>query len=123
MVNQNFRIFAYSSYSSVCRFTLHYRYIIYYSVPPLIWFMMNGKIKKHLNIFLWFSDDVTPLTLKNNLRIILDSKPEKFKNIDARNNVKVCTFMFVECHQEISSENIVACRSGNSNKNEKCRRN
>ena len=41
-------------------------------------------MKKDLNIFLSFPGQATPLTLKNNLRIILGLKPERFKNNEAQ---------------------------------------
>ena len=37
---------------------------------------------------LLFPDQATLLTFQINLRTILDSKPEKFKNIEARQNVR-----------------------------------
>ena len=44
-------------------------------------FMVNYDINKDFNIFISFPDQATPLTLKNNSRIIFVSKPEKFKKI------------------------------------------
>ena len=41
-------------------------------------------VNKNLNIFLRFSDKVTPLTVKNNFKILLGSKPDKFKNIEVQ---------------------------------------
>ena len=40
---------------------------------------MKQNINKDLKIFLWFSDEFTPLTLKINLRIILGSKSENLR--------------------------------------------
>ena len=37
-----------------------------------------------MNIFLSFSDQVTPLTSKNNIRIFLASKSEKVRNSEAQ---------------------------------------
>ena len=42
---------------------------------------------KDLNTFLSFSDEVTPFKFKNNLRMILGSKPGKFENIKTQKNV------------------------------------
>ena len=44
-----------------------------------------------LDIFLSFQNEVTPLTLTTNLRIILRSKPEIFRNIEARKQLGVLT--------------------------------
>ena len=46
--------------------------------------MMKQDINEDLNTFLLFSGEVTLFKFKNNLRIILVSKLEEFKNIDAR---------------------------------------
>ena len=58
--------------------------ILINSGPFLTCFMVNYDNNKDLNLFLSFPDQATPLILTNNLRIILGSKPEKFKNIKAR---------------------------------------
>ena len=50
----------------------------------LICFMINYDINKDMDIFLSFPDQATPSTLKNNLRTILGSKPDKLKNIEAQ---------------------------------------
>ena len=50
--------------------------------------MINYDIDKDLNIFLLFPDQATPLTFKNNLRIVLGSNPEKSKNMKARKRVR-----------------------------------
>ena len=50
----------------------------------LVLFMISYDINKDFNISLSFPDQATPLTFKNNLRIILSSKIEKFKNIETR---------------------------------------
>ena len=52
----------------------HYQYDIVCSVALLLCFMMKLDIKKYLNIFVSFSGEHTPLILKNNVKIILDSK-------------------------------------------------
>ena len=41
-------------------------------------------MNKDWNMSLKFLGEVTPLLLKNNLRIILGSKSEKFKNLEAQ---------------------------------------
>ena len=46
--------------------------------------MMKQDINEDLNTFLLFSDEVRLFKFKNNLRIILGSKIEEFKNIEAR---------------------------------------
>ena len=51
--------------------------------------MINDDINKDLNIFLSLPDRATPLTLQNNIRVILGSKPEKFKNIEARKKLGI----------------------------------
>ena len=58
---------------------MHYRYNIYFSAPTLFCFMMKKNSNKDLNTFLSFLDEITPLTLKNNLRRILNSKPENLR--------------------------------------------
>ena len=52
---------------------------------------------KDVNTLLSFPNQTKPLALKNDLRITLDSKPEIFKNIEARKKLgvlikKVCTY-------------------------------
>ena len=49
--------------------------------------MINYDIDKDLHIFPSFPDQSFPLTLKSNLRIVLGSNPENFKNIEARKNL------------------------------------
>ena len=58
---------------------------------------------KDFNKFFSFSDDVTPFKYRKNLRIILRSKPEKFKNIEAHQkarysyrNVRVASYAKVD---------------------------
>ena len=51
--------------------------------------MMEKNIDKDFNTFLSFSDKATPFKLQNNLRIILNSKPEEFKNIEARQKLGI----------------------------------
>ena len=51
--------------------------------------MINYDVDKDLNIFLSFPDQATPLTLENNLGIILGSTPEKKKNIESRKKLGV----------------------------------
>ena len=43
------------------------------------WPPFDSDINKDMNIFLLFPDQATPFTFKNNFRIILGSKPEKFE--------------------------------------------
>ena len=45
--------------------------------------MMKKNIDRDLNVFRSFSDEVTSFKFKNNLRIILGSKLEKVKSIEA----------------------------------------
>ena len=45
-------------------------------------------VNKDLNTLLSFPDQAIPLKLKNDLRIILDLKPEKTKNIETRKKFK-----------------------------------
>ena len=45
--------------------------------------MMKQDTDKDLITLLSFSNEVTPFKFKNNLRIILGSKLEKFVNIEA----------------------------------------
>ena len=54
------------------------------SGPLLICFMLNRDIDKDFHILLSFPDQATPWKLQNNIRIILGSKPENFKNIEAQ---------------------------------------
>ena len=54
------------------------------SVPLLICIVMKQNINKDRNILLSLPVQVTSLTFKNNLRIVLGSKREKFKNNEAR---------------------------------------
>ena len=77
------RIFVYWIYYCIHE-RLDNQYIIPYFSPLLICLMINYDINKDLNISLSFPDEATALTLKNNLRITLGSKLEKFKNIEAR---------------------------------------
>ena len=51
--------------------------------------MINHDIRKHLNIFLPFPDQATPSIFKNNLRIILASKPEKIQIIEAQKKLVI----------------------------------
>ena len=50
--------------------------------------MMKQNINKDWNIVFNFLGEVTPFVFKDNLRIILGSKSEKFKNIEARKKFK-----------------------------------
>ena len=66
------------------------------SVPLLICFVMKQNMNKDRNILLSLPVQVTSLTFKNNLRIVLGSKREKFKNNEARqkyrySSKKLCT--------------------------------
>ena len=45
-------------------------------------------MKRDWNIFLTFLSEVTPLVFKNNLKINLGSKSEKFKNIETWKKVR-----------------------------------
>ena len=61
------------------------------------------SINKDWNILLKFLGEVTPLVFKNNFRIILGSKSEKFKNIEARKKIRYSykkerTFIFPAMH-------------------------
>ena len=49
--------------------------------------IVNYDIDKDLNIFLSLPNEATPMKLKNNLMIILGSKPENFMNIKARKSL------------------------------------
>ena len=49
---------------------------------------MKQGMDKDLNIFLSLPGQAASLTLQNNLRIILGSKPKNFKNIEARQKVR-----------------------------------
>ena len=59
------------------------------SGPLFIWFMINYDIYKDLNIFLSLKDQATPLTLENNLGIIIGSKPEKVENIKTQKKLDI----------------------------------
>ena len=45
----------------------------------MLFFRMNSVINNYLNIFVYFLDDVTPLTHENNFKIILSSKVENLR--------------------------------------------
>ena len=49
------------------------------------------KHKKDWNTFLKFLGEVIPLVFKNKLRIILGSKSDKFKNIEAQKKLVIPT--------------------------------
>ena len=51
--------------------------------------MMTWDIDKDFNAFFSLSDEVTPSKFKNNLRIILGSKPERFKNNEAQEKLGI----------------------------------
>jgi len=80
--------FVYSSHSNACRltFALSISYLLIYS--RFFCFMIKWYISKDLHIFLRLLDNVLPLVLKNNLRIIYGLKAETFKNIMAQRKVK-----------------------------------
>ena len=53
--------------------------------------MMKKGIGKGLNRLLSFSDGAKPFKFKNNLRIILGPKPERFKNIETSKKFGILT--------------------------------
>jgi len=61
--------------------------IVLFSSCFVLWWSTKD-ISKDLNIFVWFSCEVTPLVFKNSLRSFLDSKSEKFKHIEALQGIK-----------------------------------
>ena len=77
------RIFAYSSYSNVCRltFALSVLYLLFCSTFALLY---NKVIRQQKLEYILLIFKVIPLTFKNNLRTISGSKSEKFKNIEAQ---------------------------------------
>ena len=77
-IQNNLRIMQGSSFIKTwnfCVFELYYS--TYYSVPFLFCFMMKLDINNDLNTFFWFLDEAKLLILKNNLRTVLGSNPEK----------------------------------------------
>ena len=59
--------------------------------------MKKLDINKVLNIIFSLSDEVTPLTLETNIRIMLGWKPAKFNNIDAQKEIKVAILINKVC--------------------------
>ena len=70
----------YPGYNVIFRLTFgqSIQYLLF--LVLFICFTINYDIGKEFNVVLSFPDQATPLTLKNNLKIILGSNPEKFKN-------------------------------------------
>ena len=56
---------------------------------------MKQDVNKDLNVLLSFSVEVTPWTIKNNFEIILGSKANGFKNIEARKKLAFLSKMNV----------------------------
>ena len=77
MINDDLNTLLSFSDDVASRLTIFVYWIFNISGPLLICFMINYDISKDLNTFILFPDQGTPLILTNNLRIILDSKPEK----------------------------------------------
>ena len=75
---------------------------------------------KDLNILLSFSGQITPLTHKTNLRIILGPKLEKFKNIKARKQLgilikKKCVLDRSKSNEEQNKKCCIDCQKNNLN--------
>ena len=78
----------YSTYITVCKlsFALSIQCLLFCSL--LICFVMKYDICNYLDIFFSFSDEVISLTPKNKFKIIVGSKPEKYKNIKAQGKLR-----------------------------------
>ena len=64
--------------------------------------MMKQDINNDLKILFSFEGQVTPLTIENNLKIPLGSKPGKFKNDEDRQIVRY-TYLFLNyTHFEVT---------------------
>ena len=59
--------------------------------------MIKHDISIDLNIFLSLPEEITPLTLQNIIRTTIGSKPKKFDNIEAQENVGYSYYEDVYC--------------------------
>ena len=59
--------------------------------------MIKQEISIDLNIFLSLSEEITPLTLQNITRATIGSKPKKFDNVEAQQNVGYSYYENVYC--------------------------
>ena len=84
-LHQDIQIFLYPTYNAafICTFAL-----LIQNIKSCLVLWCSKISTKDWNIFLTFLDEVAPLVYKNNLRIILGSKSEKFKNIEAQKTIK-----------------------------------
>ena len=84
-LHQDIRISLYPTYNTAFRCTFA---LLIQNIKSCLVLWCSKTLTKDWNIFVKFLDEVAPLVFKNNLRMIVGSKSEKFKNIEIQKTIR-----------------------------------